>query len=135
MKIDIRYSAGLTVLLTTTILADPPESHWLQLNEMNQTYRHNLHQQQKAFDEQQVTDSPSVRLKRQQLFRQQRLQQQSLQHSQLHQRLIQDQQNRINPAERPNRLEGIFRQQRFRRDQQRQLQRFQLQQQLQAWPR
>jgi len=128
MQTPNRRLLSLTLLMSAASLAGPPEAGWLQLQKLNQDSRYKLENQQETYTKQQPTPvTLSERSRQQQLFRQQQLQQQSLQRSQLHQRLIEEQQSRVTPTERSSRLDGLFRQQRFRQEQQRQLQRFDLQ--------
>jgi hypothetical protein len=130
------YGLSLALLMSTAAVASPPNNSWLQLNKLNQANRQNLQRLQEAYTRRQPSAViPIERLKRQPLNQQQQLQQQGLQRSQLHQQLIQDRRIRTTPPERSRRLEGLFRLQRFRQDQQRQLQRFEHQQQMHRWSR
>ena len=126
---------SLTLLMSTAALAGPPDASWLQLQQLNQANRQKLERLQEDYLMQQPPlVIPNERLKRQPLNRQQKLQQQTLQRSQLHQQLIQEQRRRITSPDRSRRLEGLFRLQRFRQDQQRQLQRLEYQQQIHPRP-
>jgi hypothetical protein len=121
---------SLVLFIPAAGIADS-SGNWLQLHQLNQTNRLRLERQQGAYAEQQPPEAtPSERQAWQQLNRQQRQQQQFLQRNQVRERMLEDQRNRVTPSNRSQRLEGLFRQQRYRRAQDYQLQRFELQQRM-----
>jgi hypothetical protein len=121
--------------LPAAIIADP-SGNWLQLHQMNQANRLKLERMQGAYSKQQPQEAtPTEREAWQQLNRQQILQQQSLQRNQQRELMLQEQHNRVTPADRSQRLDGVFRQQRYRQAQEYQLQRFELQQRMRPRPR
>jgi hypothetical protein len=122
------YCLSLLLCLPVAVIADP-SGNWLQLHQMNQANRLKLERMQEAYTERQPPEAtPGEREASQQLNRQQRLQQQFLQRNQVRERMLEDQRNRVNPSDRSQRLDGVFRQQRYRQAQEYQLQRFELQQ-------
>jgi len=134
-----RYCLTLALGLPLYAGAEAPDGSWLQLQRLNQTQRLELERMQEAYRERQSPLAPPrQRQAQQELNRQQRQAQQAqqaLQRGQQHQRLIREQRERVTPTERSRRLDGVFQRQRFRQTQQRQLQRFERQQQMYIWPR
>ena len=130
----IPYCLSLLLCMPAAVIADP-SGNWLQLHQMNQANRLKLERMQQDYAGQQPPAvTPSERDAWQQLNRQQRLQQQALQRNQQRELMLQEQRNRVTPSDRSQRLDGVFRQQRYRQAQEYQLQRFEQQQQLHTWP-
>lgn len=126
---------SLILSMPTAVIADP-SGNWLQLHQLNQANRQKLERMQGGYAERQPPEAtPTEREAWQQLNRQQRQQQQILQRNQQRELMLQDQRERVTPSDHSQRLEGLFRQQRYRQAQEYQLQRFELQQRMRPRPR
>ena len=130
------YCLSLALSLSAAAVAEPSDGGWLQLYQLNQANQQALERMQRESAEQRPPPlTPYEREAWQRLDRQQRQEQRALQRNQQHQLSSEAQKRRIAPPAPSQRLDGLYRQQRFRQTQGYQLQRFQRQQQMYLPPR
>lgn len=127
---SINHLISIYLLLPCTVMAGQSNSSWLQLFKLNQASQQELQKIQRTHPIRIIPFSSQNRLNHKQ-----RAEQSTLQESQRRRQIILNQRQRLLPTEWQDRRKANIQQQRFRFEQQNQLNRFRTQQALKTWLR